>query len=342
MTETPSVGVIGVGIMGGNFAEWLVEDGFETFVFDVDEDRVTQAEEFGAVGTAHSADLASKAEIILLSLPGSQYVELAMEGENGVLDTIGEGQVVMDTGTSRIETDVYYQRVCEERGADLIDTPLTWGGPGPRPTMFVGGNEDAYERARPIIEAVTSQHRHFGDLGKGQVMKGGHRLWQNNRAMVDAEVVEFLRNNGVDPRAADDLLELGIRDRVFEETYPSTKGWTKALADENPDTRSLENNDFTVSEGISRPRMDVSHWAKDQAYAIEIGHSSNTALPVSSAVYHAMLMSQNYAEALLDRELVFQDPAWADRADPISHYRRLNRPEEEWRRVNREADDDGE
>ena len=347
MTNVESAGVIGVGMMGSYFAEWLVEDGFETYVFDIDDERMAAAEEFGAVGTEHAADLASKAEIIVLSLPGSKYVELAMEGEHGVLETLGEDQVVVDTGTSLIETDVYYQHACQERGGDLVDAPLTWGGPGeyteadgPAFTMFVGGTEAAYRRARPVLETLAAQHEHFGDVGSGQVTKAGHRLRQNNQAMVDAEMVEFLRNNGVDPESVDDLLELGIRDRMFDEDYPSTEGWKKALADEAPDTKSLEGNNFKMSDSISRPRMDVSHWAKDQAYAIEIGHSNNTALPVSSAVYHAMLMSENYAEALFDRELVFQDDDWFDRSDPISHFRRLNRPAEEWRRVNANVRDE--
>lgn len=55
----------------------------------------------------------------------------------------------------------------------------------------------------------------------------------------------------------------------------------------------------------ARPRLRESNWAKDQAYAIEIGHSSKTALPITSAVYHVMPMSQNYAEALFDRDIVF-------------------------------------
>ena len=88
----------------------------------------------------------------------------------------------------------------------------------------------------------------------------------------------------------------------------------------------------------ARPRLRESHWAKDQAYAVEIGHASNTAMPITSEVYHIMLQSQNYAEAIFDREISFQDPDWFDRSDPITYYRRTNRPAEEWRRLRRNSD----
>ncbi|WP_276256880.1 NAD(P)-dependent oxidoreductase [Halomontanus rarus] len=370
MEREHAVGVVGVGTMGQHFVEWLLDDGFPVFVFDVDDVRIDVAEASGATGVSSPAALADRVETVVLSLPGSQYVEQVMEGgwqdgtegpvddgadaANGILATLGEGQLVVDTGTTRVETDLHYARECRDRDADFVDAPLTWSGPGDRPTMFVGAGEGGYERARPILEVLSAQHHHFGGLGSGQIVKAGHRLRQNNMAMVDAEMIEFLRNNGVDPEAATGLLELDVADRLFEETYPSTEGWAKTVAD---GADAVEDRDVTetagdgdaetdgvpnagttaprddLCEGTARPRMAVSHWAKDHAYAIEIGHASNTALPISSAVYQAMLASQNYAESLFDRELGFQDPDWFDRADPISHFRRLNRPAEEWRRV---------
>ena len=340
MERVHVVGVIGVGTMGHNFVQWLLEGGFDVYAYDIDEDRLEAAKAMGASASDNATHLAAQSDCVVLSLPGSEYVEQAMGGPNGVIEGIGDGDIVLDTGTTRIETDVHYQRECAERGADLLDAPVTWGGPGDRTTMFVGGDEQSYRRAKPVIETLSSQHHHFGEVGSGQVVKGGHRLRQNNHAMVDAETVEFWRNNGVDPEAVDELLELGLHPRMFEEEYPSTSGWD--TVPEGEQSEETEESGPRLSAGVARPRMDVSHWAKDQAYAIEIGHSSNTALPVSSAVYHAMLMSENYASALFDRSLGFQDPEWYDRADPITHFRRLNRPAEQWRRLEADSDDPAE
>lgn len=339
MVDPSSVGVIGVGSIGEHFVEWLVEADRPVYAHDIDPNRQMVASERGAESTAHAADLTDRSDVIVLSLPGSPYVERVMEGPDGVLDSLGNGQLVLDTGTSRVKTDIHYQRECEARGTDLLDAPLTWGGPGERPTMFVGGDPGAYERARPVIERLSSQHRRFGEVGMGQVVKASHRLRQNNRAMVDAEMVEFLRNHGVDPRAVDDLLELGIHTRMFEETYPTTAGWERAVDTEAPPGPPEGAVSSALATGAGRTRIDGSQWAKDQAYAVELGHATNTALPISTAVYHAMLMAENYASALFDRDLGFQDPDWYDRADPVSHFRRLNRPAEQWRRVNSQRKD---
>ena len=333
MTTPQSVGVIGVGNIGEHFVEWLTDAGYDVVAFDINPERMSVATGKSAIAGENPADVTNQSDIIILSLPGTQYVETVMEGDDGIFDVLTAGQLVIDTGTTEIDTEVHYEAVCEDRGAGYIESPLTWGGPGDKPTMFVGGDEEWYEHGRPIIEELSYSHHRFGGIGKGQVMKAGHRLRQNNMAAVNAEMVEFLRNNGVDPKAADELMEFGLHGRFFEETYPSTDGWERAMAEHDVSVADSSANSYGITESAARPRMRQSHWAKDQAYAISIGHSSNTALPISSAVFQAMLMSQNYAEALFDRDIGFQEPDWFDRADPITHYRRLNRPAEEWRRL---------
>ena len=337
MSDSRTVGVVGVGTMGSSFVNWLCADEHPTVAFDIDDDRMAIAAEAGAARADHPADLADRADVILLSLPGSAYVEAAMEGNDGVLAGLGEADVVLDTGTSRIETDRHYRERCLDVGAELLDAPITWGGPGERVSMFIGGTDDAVQKVRPILETITAQYAHLGRLGAGQVAKAAHRLRQNNHAMVDAEIVEFMRQAGVDPEAVDDLLELGIHGGILEQSYSGTAGWQRA-PDEPPECPSVEDA-IQMHEGPDRPRMDVSHWAKDHAYAIEIGHATRAALPISSAAYQTLLASENYAQALLERPLVFQDDEWYDRSDPVAHYRRMNRPAEEWHRLERAAED---
>lgn len=337
MDESPTVGVIGVGTMGSHFVKWVRAE-LPVVAFDIDDDRMRIAAEFGATRAADPADVARQTDIVVLSLPGSAYVEAAMEGADGVLAGLGADMVVIDTGTSRIETDWHYAEQCRKNNAELLDAPVTWGGPGDRVTMFVGGPAPAVAQADPVLSAITSQYAHFGPLGAGQVVKAAHRLRQNNHAMVDAEIVDFMRQAGVDPAAVNDLLELGIHDGMFAENVPAIDGWSTARND--PPARPNIDEAIAMHEGPTGPRMDVSHWAKDHAYAIEIGHAIRAAMPISSATYQALLAAENYASALLERPLAFQDDAWYDRADPISHYRRLNRPAEMWNQLERASSDE--
>lgn len=339
-----TIGVIGIGSVGSYFVEWLAEE-HDVVATDVDEAARDRAREAGATVRDHPAAVTESADIVVLSLPGREYVEAVMEGAEGVLEVLSAGQVVIDTGTTPPDTEARYERVCASRDAFYLDAPLTWGGPGdydedagPAFTMFVGGSEEAYGRARPVVETLSHSHRRFGDVGSGQVAKAGHRLRQNARAAVDAEMVEFYRNNGIDPEAVDDLMAWGLRERFFEDTYPSVAGWERAT--EDGDVARADERGVRLTEMGARPRLRESHWAKDQAYAMAIAYASNTSMPISSEVYQLLLESENYAAALLDRELSFGDADWSDRDDVIAPLRRRNRPAEEWRRLRWNVDRD--
>ena len=338
-----TIGVIGLGRIGSQYVDWLLEAGYDVTVCDVVEERVDEAVEKGAESADTPADVARIAEVILLSLPGNEYVETVMEGENGILEEISEGQIVIDTGTTTPDVEVFYERACEEEGAGYMESPLTYSGPGSETdamsplTMFVGGKEEYYERVKDVIEAISGTHERFGGIGIGQVVKAGHRMRQNCRAAVDAEMVEFYRNNGADPEQVSTMMEWNLRDRFFSEEYPDTHGFQSAL--EGADTAGYEETGYRLNEDRARLRLRQPSWIKDQAYALEIAMSSNTNTPILATVFQTLLGAHNYAEALAEDELRFGDGllegGWEGRRDVITHYRRLNRPAEEWQRLQR-------
>lgn len=339
------VGLVGAGSVGQWFVTKLVRAGHEPTVYDVDPEAVATAVETGAVAAESPADVAETAEVVVLSLPGREFVETVMEADDGVLETLGPGKVVVDTGTTPPDVDVYYQRVCHDRDAGYVDCGMTWGGPGefdeergPAYTMFAGGAREDYERARPVIEVLSHTHEFYEGVGNGHVVKAANRMRQNCRAAVDAEMVEFLADNGVDPRRVVEMLEWDVREAVLDYEYPSTEGFERAVETDEGDT---EARGVEVDDRGARPRLRTSDWAKDPAYALAIAHASNTHMPILTAVYQTQLVAENYGAALLDRDIQYGDPEWHDRSDVLSVYRALNRPREEWRRLGRWSDEDG-
>jgi 3-hydroxyisobutyrate dehydrogenase-like beta-hydroxyacid dehydrogenase len=345
MSDKQSVGLIGVGDIGKNFAAWLTNDpDWDLTVFDADPERMDLAADLGA-GTADScADLARQVEYVLLSVPGSVYVEHVMEGEDGVLDGLSTGQIVIDTGATRPDTEVYYERRCEDIGAGYLEAPLTrfsaedvTPDEGPSFTMFVGGDDDCYRDAKPLIESISVDHHKFGGIGMGQVMKMGQNMRLTGRLMLDAEIVEFYRNNGVDPEAAKDLLEWDMRETVFQDTYEDAEGFTATLGGGNGDTDEADAS-YQIDETPRQTRLRQSTWAKDQAYGLEIASSSNTAVPISQTVYQQILSNEVYAEAVTGEKQGYHT-SWHTRdRGAIIGYRRLNRPREEWRRLKQASD----
>ena len=97
----PVIGFIGLGLMGGNMVENLQKRGFEVVVMDINKDAVrTVLARGNATEAATPKELAAKSDIVELCVTTSDVVEKLVYGENGILEGIREGSVLIDFGTS--------------------------------------------------------------------------------------------------------------------------------------------------------------------------------------------------------------------------------------------------
>jgi hypothetical protein len=165
--------------------------------------------------------------------------------------------------------------------------------------------------------------------------------------MLDAEIVEYYRNNGVDPEAANDLLEWGIDESAFQTAYDTVDGFSRVMNDEDggktgeetdnseesgPNQEPDDENSYQLEETPVKTRLRQTSWSKDQAYGLEIAHSSNTIMPISETVYRLILTNENYANAVTGETMNGSD-SWSYRDEAVVTYRRMNRPAEEWGRL---------
>lgn len=328
---------MGAGRVGQWFVTKLVREGYEPVVFDTDETALDEAVDSGAVAAESPAAVTTRADVVLLSLPGREAVETVMEGDDGVLDALESGQVVVDTGTTPPDVATLYQTLCRERGAGYLDCGITYEGPGefdedsgPAYTMFVGGDEEDYERVRPVVEVLGYGHEFYEGIGNGHVVKAASRLRQTCMAAVAAEVVEFLTDNGIDPGRVVEQLEWDIPEPYLGFEYGSVPGFEEALEADGSDAAD---RGFAVDDRGARTRLRTTDWANDTAYALDIAHASNTHVPMLTAAHRTQLAAENYGSALLDRRLEFGDPDWHPGVAMLSVYRMLNRPKEELRRL---------
>ena len=330
------VGLVGAGDVGQWFVAKLARTGCEPVVYDVDDDAVAAAVEAGAVPADSPADVTSRAEVVVLSLPTRSAVEAVMEGDGGVFKTLTGGQVVVDTSTTPPDVDARYQQRCHERGAGYVDCGITHQGPGefdeetgPAFTMFLGGTPEDYEQARPVVEALAYDHEFYEGIGNGHVVKAANRLRQVCRAVVAAEVSEFLVDNGIDPERVVDQLDWDIPAPYLDPPYPTTEGFERAVQSDDGETEPRE---VSVDDDGPRTRLRTSDWASDEQYALDVAHAGNTHVPMLTASHQTMQAAENYGAALLDRDLSFNDEAWRT-FHVAAYYRATNRPQEEWRRV---------
>ena len=254
-----TIGLIGVGYIGKLFLAALVDTEHDVAVFDIDPEKVQHAVDEGATAKENPAAIGRAADAILMAVPGTPEVEDVMEGDDGLLDVLEEGQLVIDVSTTRLKTSVRYEEKCADRGVRFIEAPITGGSPRDGYHMMIGGTEENYEAASEILDVVCADHKRVGEIGKGTIFKLGLQMRYAGHHAIDAEIVEFARDNGVDPELYNDFLEMGMLDKYFSEDFSQDIEGLGALA----------------------------IWNKDIGYAREVAHENHTALPINGVVHEA-------------------------------------------------------
>jgi 3-hydroxyisobutyrate dehydrogenase-like beta-hydroxyacid dehydrogenase len=216
------VGCIGLGRMGGPMARCIAGAGHEVILLDVSTDALSALADLGAPVADGLAEIAAKAEVILTSLPSPREVEDVITGEGGLLGALREGTIILETSTTAPPLSVSLAAACAERGAILLDAPISGGVVGARDgtlTVMVGGDADAFERARPVLDAIGTKVRHVGPNGAGDAAKLINQMVFLTHAAVLCESVAFGDRCDLDPAALLDVLETSMAGQ------PLATGW---------------------------------------------------------------------------------------------------------------------
>ena len=216
----PTVGFIGLGIMGRPMARNILAAGFDLVVYDLMAAPVSELVGAGATAANSPAGVASAADVVLLCLPDSPDVEAAMTGPQGLLAGARSGQIVVDMSTISPVTARALAEQAAAQGVTLLDAPVSGGQVGAANgtlSIMVGGDGDALEQVRPILSAMGKTILHLGDSGAGQVAKACNQLVIAVTIEAVAEAMVLASKAGVDPakvRAA--LLGGYANSRVLE------------------------------------------------------------------------------------------------------------------------------
>jgi 3-hydroxyisobutyrate dehydrogenase-like beta-hydroxyacid dehydrogenase len=192
--------------MGGPMAASLLRAGYAVTVFDTSAERRGAAVAAGATAADDVPTLVTGADIVCASLPSSDA--LVSVAESALVPHARAGQVVIDFGTTTPPETRRLAAAFSERGAALVEAPVSGGVYGAergRLRTFAGGDRDAFERVRPVLEAVGGAEHlvYCGPSGAGQVTKGVNQLAMGLGAAAYLEAVAFGVRAGVDPAVID-------------------------------------------------------------------------------------------------------------------------------------------
>ncbi|MFE0757653.1 2-hydroxy-3-oxopropionate reductase [Inquilinus sp. NPDC058860] len=193
-----NVAFIGLGIMGRPMAGHLIAAGHSLFLHDI-----TGVPE-GLAGTAVSsvAEAARRADIVITMVPDTPHVEAALFGPGGVAEGLSPGKVVVDMSSiSPIATKGFAEKV-NALGCDYLDAPVSGGEVGAKAaslTIMVGGPQAAFDRVRPLFEAMGKNVTLVGGNGDGQTTKVANQIIVALTIEAVAEALLFAAKAGADP-----------------------------------------------------------------------------------------------------------------------------------------------
>jgi 3-hydroxyisobutyrate dehydrogenase len=224
MGQQGTVGFVGVGNAGWPMAANLVAAGYTLLVYDADRERAARfAEEIGASAAGELAELAT-VETLFTMLPNGGVVRSILFGDERLAERLAEGTVVIDTSSSDPQGTQALAADLAEHGVILIDSavsvPEIGGAQSARITFMVGADdEEALERVRPLLEAMSEHVFHVGGVGAGHTMKTLNN-YVSAAALygaLDALMIGF--SYGLDPMTMLDVLNVSTgRNFSTEET----------------------------------------------------------------------------------------------------------------------------
>jgi len=259
------VGFIGLGIMGRPMAKNLMEAGYELVVHNRSPEKAEElAKEGNATAAGSPREVAEACDVVITMLPDSPDVEAVVAGEDGVLEGIRDGALLVDMSTiSPVVTEELLEKI-RERGASMLDAPVSGGDVGAIEgalSIMVGGSEEDFERARPLFDVMGKAATHVGPTGAGQVVKACNQI-------VVALTIE----------AVSEALVLGSRGGVApEELIEALSGGLAGSAVMEAKKEKFFSHDF--EPGF---RIELHH--KDLGIALAAGREYGVALPVTAIV----------------------------------------------------------
>jgi len=264
MSET--LGFIGLGVMGKPMAGHLVKAGHTVVVHNRSRGKVDELVAQGAKSAASPAEVARQATVVITMLPDTPDVERVLTAPDGVLAGLQRGALVIDMSSISPVATERLAALVAEKGAAMLDAPVSGGEIGAinaTLSIMVGGDEAAFNRARPIFEAMGNKERivHIGKSGAGQICKVCNQIAIGGALAGVSEAFALARKTGVD----------AARVRA-------------ALLGGFAASKVLEVHGERMLTGNYKPGFRTRLYQKDLRLANEAAAANNVALPGTAVV----------------------------------------------------------
>ena len=220
-TNGLKVGFIGLGIMGAPMAANLQAGGVKLYLHDQKNPPATLIEG-GATVCTSGAEVAKRADIIIVMVPDTPHVEAVLFDADGVAAGLSTGKVVVDMSSISPMATKEFAKKINKLGCDYLDAPVSGGEVGARAaslTIMVGGSEEAFGRVKPLFDLMGKNITLVGANGDGQTTKVANQIIVALNIQAVAEALLFAAKNGADPAKVREALMGGFASSKILEVH---------------------------------------------------------------------------------------------------------------------------
>ncbi|MBX2883780.1 MAG: NAD(P)-dependent oxidoreductase [Granulosicoccus sp.] len=209
----PSIGFIGLGLMGSAMVEHLQNSGYGlTVMANRSRAHVDAAVSRGASEVKTAREVAAASDIVMLCMDTSASVESRMYGEDGVIAGLASDAVVIDFGTSLPNSTISLGAAVEQAGGKMLDAPL-----GRTPAhakdgllnIMAAGDKAAFEKVKPVLEVLGENVFHLGALGAGHTIKLINNFFGMTTAAAMSEAFAVAEKAGIEKKQLHEVMAAG-------------------------------------------------------------------------------------------------------------------------------------
>ncbi len=277
-----TVGIVGLGIMGGAFARNLVADGWRVVGFDIDPARRRAMARAGVEIAPDVKTLAAQVPTIITSLPKPAALHVTVDA---IAKARVAPRVIVEASTFTIDDKEQAERALRKAGHVMLDCPVSGTGAQAKTrdlVVYASGDAKAIRKLRPLFAGFSRAMRDLGKFGNGSRMKYVANLLVAINNVASAEAMVLGLKAGLDPRTVFDMVQSGAANsRVFELRAP-----------------------MMVKNNYDDATMKISVWQKDMAVIGEYARQVRCPTPMFDASVPVYVKAMKSGHAAQDTAAV--------------------------------------
>jgi 3-hydroxyisobutyrate dehydrogenase len=275
--NTTKIGWIGLGKMGIPMSQSLIKAGFPVTVYNRSKEKEEGLKAIGAGVASTPAALIQQAEVVIIMVTDDKAIDDIFKGDNGLLGAGASGKIIINMSTVSPAISKEMAAACAKQGNQYLDAPVSGSVKQAEEAQLVimaGGDENTFEKVKPILETIGRMALLAGDTGAGNTAKLIINTLLGIQAQGLAESFVFAQQNGI---KTTDLVAL-INNSALGSPFIKIKG------------EAIVNNNFTAA-------FSLSNIAKDLRLAKAIGLST----PLAEVAYQTF---QDAEPAFGDEDII--------------------------------------